>query len=630
MTLAQALRGAYVLSAISFFTFQMLTSFFGNMLPTVQRSTHVGFVLVLAFLAVAMEEGRSSAGRLAFVLLAAASGFGCGYVILMTDQILFQPGLADGIDLVIGSALVLLMLEATRRSVGTPLVILFLIVVAYALLGPYLPHGLQTSGLPWEDMIARLYMTDIGIWGFITGVSASELAAIILFAGFLMALGGVEVMRDAAVAVAGGAVGGAAKVANICSVLFGMISGSSPANAAIVGNFTIPLMKRAGYTPAFAAAVEAAASTFGQLMPPVMGAAAFVLAELVSVPYPEVMLSAALPAVAIYAVIYAALHFYSAAHGLRGLPRAQIREARASLGWRRVASVVLPVGLLIALIADGLTVPLSGGWALLCSAVLYPIFRPEGWHGWRALGTKYLDAVLQGVRTLVGVATLLVVAQAVVTLINATGLAVVISQGIVDLAQTPFLVALVVAVVTLVVGMGLPTTPAYIITAALGGPAIISHGFSELNAHLFIFYFALLSSITPPVCISVFITAGLAGADWLKTAWATLLVSLFKYVLPFIFLYNSAMLAKGEVWQIAITFVATVMAGVLLEAAVFRYMFVRLSIVSVLLMVAIASVLIYGACVASTLTMIIASAVGLAGIALAWRMAPSQRQVTGT
>jgi TRAP transporter 4TM/12TM fusion protein len=413
--------------------------------------------------------------------------------------------------------------------------------------------GNQSPGI----VLDQLYLTTEGIFGIPIYVSATYVMLFILFGAFVERSGAGQLFMDFALALAGGSVGGPAKVAVITSSLFGTVSGSAVANVMTTGTFTIPLMKRTGYRPAFAGAVEAVASTGGQLMPPIMGAAAFVMAEFLGVSYLTVAGLALLPALLYYLAVFMAVHFEAKRIGLVGVPKADLPRLKGVLIER--GHLFLPLVVIIAVLLSGR----SAAFAALCgigSVVPTTWLRAStrGTFTWRAIG----EALESGARNTVIVALACASAGIVIGVITLTGLGLSFTGIVLALSQDSQILALLLTMLAgILLGMGLPTTPAYIVQVALLVPALVKLGVEVQAAHLFVLYFAVLSAITPPVAIAVYAANGISGARLMETSWAAVKLGLTGYIIPFMFVFAPSLLLKGD-WPTVALAVVTASVGV--------------------------------------------------------------------
>ena len=541
--------------AVAFALFHLVTAapFVGALPDLIQRSVHLALALVLCFLLYPARRSRAPASRFspAEVALACGAAVALGYVIYYYDWIMENPEDATRTGVVLGSILTLIVLEAARRTIGLAFASLAAAAVAYAYFGAYVPGTLGHRGIGWTTIQQTLYLSTQGILGAVTGVSATVVAVFLVFGAVLARTGGGETFVDLAKLLAGRSVGGPAKVSVFSSAFFGTISGSAVANVVVDGVFNIPLMKRLKYRPEFAAAVEATASTGGQIMPPVMGAGAFVMAELLQLPYAEIAIAAALPAILYYLGCGSAIHFEARRLGLATIPREQIPRAREVLAWRRSAALFVPVILLSYFLLAGYTVGAAVFWSVLVALAIY-LGAAASWTDLKARCTEVMLAFEEGGRAIVLVATLIGAAGIVIGVINVTGVGVKMSELVMGAAGGSLLAALFFAMlVCLVLGMGLPTTAAYMLAASVVAPAIVRLGAPPLAAHLFVFYFAIISAITPPVCAAVYVAAAIANANWAKTGWVATRLGLAGFITPYMFVYSPALLWQGGLIEIA-------------------------------------------------------------------------------
>ena len=490
-------------------------------------------------------------------------------------------------DLVVGTLLVLLVLEATRRTLGPALPVLCLGFVAYGLLGPWMPGPLRHKGLSYEILIDQTVFTTEGLFGIPLGVAASYVILFIIFGAFLEKSGAGQFFMHLANAVAGAQRGGPGKVAVVSSSLFGTISGSAVANVMVDGWLTIPMMKRTGFKPEAAAAIEATASTGGQIMPPVMGAASFVMAEFLGVPYWHVMVAAAIPALFYYGALFAAIHFNAARAGLRGLPREELPRLGDVL-WSH-GHLLAPVVAIFLLLLQGFTATyaalvatltviyawLLGRWVwplLAAGAALWTVSvgpwpwvalagaglagalaRPGGPQAvWALVRRDAPLAFRDGAFQTVPVAMATAAAGIMIGIILQTGLAIRFTSFLVDFAGGSLMVALVITMIAAVIlGTALPTTPAYIMLAALLIPALIKLGVPPMAAHMFAFYFGCLSAVTPPECLAVYAAASIARCGVWRAGWQAVKFAAAGFIVPYFFIYYPALLFQGPWTEIA-------------------------------------------------------------------------------
>jgi TRAP transporter 4TM/12TM fusion protein len=449
------------------------------------------------------------------------------------------------VDLVVGTALIVLTLEATRRTLGSALPILALIFIAYGLAGPWLPGPLRHRGLSYEILIDQTVFTTEGLFGIPLGVAASYVILFIIFGAFLEKSGAGQFFMKFANALAGAQRGGPGKVAVVSSSMFGTISGSAVANVMVDGWLTIPMMKRTGFKPEAAAAVEAVASTGGQIMPPVMGAASFVMAEFLGVPYSHVMIAAAIPALFYYGALFAAIHFNASRAGLTGIPRHELPRLGPLL--LQQGHLLLPVLVIFYLLLEGYTATYAAIVAT-ASVLVASWFRRESRIG---LGAA-LEALKNGAFQTVPVAMATATAGIMIGIILQTGLAIKFTSFLVDFAGGSLLLALIITMIAAVIlGTALPTTPAYIMLAALLIPALIKLGVAPIAAHMFAFYFGCLSAVTPPECLAVYAAASISRCSVWRAGLQAVKFAAAGFVVPFFFVYYPALLFQGSWPEIA-------------------------------------------------------------------------------
>jgi TRAP transporter 4TM/12TM fusion protein len=549
-SLRRPFSGMAAAVAVLFTLFQLYTAFAGAFPDLIQRSIHMAFAIVLAFLLYSATR-RSPVDRPSAVD-AAAMALGvavCGYAALNYDRIMMNPGISNDWDLVLGIVAALLVLEMTRRILSWILPAIAVLTILYAYFGQSLPDVLAHRGFSVSYILETLYMSTSGLWGTVTGVSATVVAGFLIFGSVLYYTGGGEIFVDLAKALAGRSYGGPAKVSCISSALFGTISGSAVANVVVDGVFNIPLMKKLGYKPEFAAAVEATASTGGQIMPPVMGAGAFIMAELIRVAYLKIALAAVVPALLYYLGVAASIHFEARKSNLARIPRELIPSVKKTLP--KSAPLFIPVTLLIYLLIDGRDPTTSVFWATAVSTGLYfATVRSVAVLKERA--RNMVSALEAGGKAIVLVASLCCCAQIVIGMVNLSGLGIKMSELVIGLSMgVEFLALFFTMIVCLILGMGLPTTAAYVLAASVAGPALIKLGVVPVAAHLLVFYFAIISAITPPVCAAVYAATAITRSHWLQTGWLAVRMGLSGFVAPFLFVYRPEILLFGSPLDIA-------------------------------------------------------------------------------
>jgi TRAP transporter 4TM/12TM fusion protein len=555
--------------AIGWSVFQLYTAYSGMFDLLIQLPLHVAFAVALGFLtpAAGAHPGpwrRSLDGLGAGLALACAAHY-----IVHNERLTSRMAMVDDpwpIDVVVGVLFVLLLLEASRRHIGGALVVLALTFVAYAFAGPWLPGFLSHGGVTALKLVDQQTLTTGGVFGIPTLVSATFIYLFVVFGAVMQRGGLLGFFKDLGLAVAGSTRGGAGKVAVIASGLFGTVNGSAIANAVTTGSLTIPLMTRAGYQPAFAAGVEATASMGGQLIPPVMGAAAFIMAETLSVPYATIALSATIPGVLYFIAVGVMVHFEAARVGLPVLSRAELPRLTAVL--RRDLHLLAGPALLVWLLVEGRSPMFAGFWALVLAFVTSWV-RRQTRIGLREAAAALADSALNAMPVALACATVGIV----VGVISLTGLGLKLATGILGISGGNLFSTLVLTMIAaLVLGTGLPTSATYIITSIIAAPALVQLGLPTLAAHMFVFYFGILADLTPPTAISTYATSSIAGSDVWETQWKAMMLALSGFIIPFSFAYDPALLLIGAgPAGIALRTVAATLGILMLGAGVIGY-----------------------------------------------------------
>jgi TRAP transporter 4TM/12TM fusion protein len=551
--------------------FHVWTAYAGVWEPRQMRATHLLFLLPLAFL-LWPATGRSPRDRPTGwdALGALAAVVPCVYVLLNVHDLTerwegVHPVTAAQVAL--GTLLVLAVLEAARRAVGFWFFVTTLAFIAYLVVSPWMPGFLRSPKAYSYPQIVEMFFlyADEGVLGTLTGVSSNILMIFILFASFMLHSGVGQLFMDVSVALAGRFRGGPAKVAVLSSGLYGTISGSSVADCYATGSFSIPLMKKIGYRPEIAGAIEATASCGGPLMPPIMGAGAFIMAELTAVPYSRIVVAAALPAVLYYVGIMATVHWEALKHGI-GRMTAGILPAAALA---RRALLFAPFVVVVYFLGMGYSPSKAALYSLLTAIVV------SWFAGDQPMTPRRLYATLgEAMRSGVVVAAHLAASGLIVAAMSRTGVALAFSSAVVSLSGGHLVVALVlIFAVVSVLGTGIPTTPAYILAVTVGGAALQKLGVDILAAHLFVFYYAVLADVTPPVAVTAFAGAQMAGADPMRTGWQASRIAISGFLAPFLFVYQPALLMRGTTTEILVLFASAVVGISALAAAAAGYMF---------------------------------------------------------
>ena len=555
---SRALKWAIAIVAVAMSLYHMYVAAFGPPEALIFRGNHLLFTLTLVFLLYPMKPGGGVGWRIADAALLAGSWAFILHIYLnyqyVTNRIIYIDELTT-LDKIYGWLAVLIVIEATRRVLDWGLTITVLAFLAY-------PLFFSTVQVP--TLLEQLYLSTEGIFGSTLGVSASYVMLFVIFGAFMEKSGTGRLFMDFALSIAGGTAGGPGKVSVISSSLFGTVSGSAVANVMVDGPMTIPLMKRSGFKPSFAAAVEATASTGGQIMPPVMGAGAFVMAEFLAVPYAQVALWALIPALLYYVAVFFAVHFEARRFGLHGVPKAELpRFGRVML---ERGHLFIPIAIILAGLLAGYSAPLcalAAAIACLPVALLRKTTRAGiTWH-------SAIDALVDGAKASLSVAVACAAAGIVIGAVTITGVSIGFTQFVVALSQDTLVLALILtALASLVLGLGLPTTPAYIVTVALLVPALMKLGAPAPAAHMFSFYFAILSAITPPVALAVFAAAALAKTDQWSAGWAAMRVGAAGFIVPFMFVYEPALLMLNgwAQWHVSLLACGSAVLGCILLA----------------------------------------------------------------
>ncbi len=492
----------------------------------------------------------------------AAAGLLVGlYVTVFYPTIAYRLGVLTPERTILGALVVLLVLEATRRVAGGTLAWVALACVLYAKFGYVFPGLLYTKGSSWARIASYLYLDSGGILGVPLDVAATVLVAFIFFGQALYAVSGDKFLIDLALIAMGRYRGGSAKVSIVSSALFGMVSGSAVANVAVNGAISIPLMKRTGYSSHMAAAIEAVASTGGQIMPPVMGAAAFLIAEFLNITYGQVALAAAIPACLYYLALFVQVDLEAAKHGFAGLHADQIPKFRDVMrrGWIFLIPLVI---LIYALMIEDWDAGKSGMAAVIGVFVVGALQKET-----RPTLQRMLQSIHETGRTMLDIAAITALAGLVIGTLQLSGIAFKLSLLLVTISGGHALLLLVLtALGCLFLGLPLPTTVVYIMLAVLAGPALVQVGVLPLAAHLFLFYFGMISLITPPDCLPVYVAAAIARANFWKTGWTGMRLAIAAYIVPFVFAFHPALILVGTAGEI-ISAVITASLGVFLLGA---------------------------------------------------------------
>jgi len=540
---------AVIAVAVVLGCFIFYTAAFGAFESLIQRSIFVGLASTLAVLLTPLGGGKKwrALGITIDVAMLAIVWFAVYSTITRFEEIMVQRPFAENPDVWLGAATLVVILELARRTVSFLFPLLVGLMVAYALFGDQIPGRFGHRGFDLYYVTETVFLSDLGLWGMLVGIASTTLAAFVLFGAFLLHTGAGKTFFDLAARASGSSPGGAAKIATIASGFFGMISGSTVANVATTGNFTIPLMRKLKYPRAYAGGVEAIASTGGQLAPPIMGTAAFVMAELVGMNYWTIAAAALIPAILFYLGIFMTVHVIAKRRDFGNIDTEGMPTWQEALDWRRIAPIIASLGGIVYGVLNGNSVETTAFYGIVAMIVAFIVARmTAGESLWFAI-KQLAPAIVTGGKGVVIVGILLVAAQVFVALLNLTGVGVTLTSIILSYAGNNIaLIAVVMAIVCLIAGMGLPTSAAYVLVAAVFAPALIQAGLPPLTVHFFVLYYATLSVITPPVCVGVFVASTIAEEKWPKVAFEAVRLGAIAYLLPILFLVYPGLLMQGS------------------------------------------------------------------------------------
>lgn len=600
--------------AVALTIFQLYTALFGSRPSLIQGAIHVGAAMGLVFLLYpARPAGGERRGVAWYDVVLAAVALAANLYIVVEYTRLTGPEVrilgfsdTDNLVAVVG---ILLVLEGTRRCVGLPIVIIASAAMLYGIFGPQMPI-FSHAGYDWDSYATEVFFSSRAIFGTPIQVSSTFIFLFLLFGVLLIKTNIGAFFNDLAFRATGRFAGGPAKAAIAASGMQGMVSGSSVANTVASGSFTIPMMKRAGFRPSFAAATEATASTGGQLMPPVMGAAAFIMAEYTGVPYSEIIVLAVIPAVLYFTGLFMAIHFEAKREGIEGLPKSELPHLR-DLALR--LDLLLPLVVIVGLLLTGRT-PANAALFGIVTAFVLSMLRPST----RLSPKAILEVLEDGARVALPVIAACATAGIVAGTVTATGLGGKLAGGILDLAFGQFhLVLIFTMVACLVLGMGLPTTANYVVTATIAAPILLSEfDVPIIAAHLFVFFFGILADVTPPVCLAAYAGAGIARANPMKAGVTSIRLAVVGFIIPFVFVLEPALLLQDTNVGEVIGVVATVLVGMFsIAASLAGYLVHRASVLERVLLLAAGFALAYPSLVVAVPAVIVLVAVAMVQLA---------------
>ncbi|MDR3284623.1 MAG: TRAP transporter permease [Treponema sp.] len=545
---------ALTVMLVIFSCFQLYASITNRFPQQIVRYTHLGFAISLAYIMYpATKKTDRNKHSIPDLLLALVFMGVVSYFLYNYKELQLRAGAYEKMDILFAGVGIFLVLLACWRVVGPPIVIISSSFILYGFAGKYLPGFLHHRGYSVNRIITHLFITTEGVIGNPLGVSSTFIFLFICFGAFLEKTGIGQFFIDAATSLAGWAAGGPAKVSVLASALTGTISGSSVSNTVSTGSFTIPMMKKLGYKSEFAAAVEAAASTGGQIMPPVMGSAAFLISDIVGIPYSTLMKHTIVPAILYFTGIWVMVHFEAKKNGLKGLPKDQLAPIWPLL--RKKGQLILPLVAIIYFMLAGFTITRSALWGI-CIAILIPFLRKDT----RVPVKQILSALPSAGKSIVSVATACATAGIIVGMVTLTGLGQRIGGGMFELVGGNVLLGLMCAMITsLILGMGVSTTSNYIITSTVAAPILINLGVPLLAAHLFCFYFGIIADITPPVALAAYAGSAIAKSNPFKTGLNAAKIAIGAFIIPYMFALSPKMiLIGGTVWDALPMFITAI------------------------------------------------------------------------
>ncbi|MCP5515085.1 MAG: TRAP transporter permease [Spirochaetales bacterium] len=541
------------LLALALALFSLYTAMFGVFTDVIQRSAHIMFVLAIVYLNV--FKNNESKGvwpvveKTISVFLAIVSLIVFGYTVFTYQQLAETFGRLNQIQIMLGFFAVLLVLEGVRRTAGPPITIISSIFFLYALYGNYFPGIFRHRGYSLTRVITHLYASANGLFSTPLGTSATIIIIFVIFGAFLDVTKGSNFFMNISFALTGSKKGGPAKAAVVASAMMGMVSGSASANVAATGVYTIPLMKKTGYKPEVAGAIEAVASTGSQMTPPIMGAGAFIIAETLGLSYGTIAASAIIPALFYFTSVFIMVHLEAGKAGLRGLDSKTLPNVKAT--FIDYGHTIVPLVILIIFITLGYSAMYTGFYAIIASVIVSVLRKTT-----RVTPVQIVSALVKGAKKILPISCACAAAGIVTGCISITGLGLKLSNMIIQLSGGHLIVALILTSISVIIlGMGLPTAPAYILVAVLVVPALTQLGVPVLAAHLFIFYGACISSITPPVCMAAFTAASMAQSNPMKTGLIAFKLGIVALIVPFFFVYEPALIGVGSISQIVVAII---------------------------------------------------------------------------
>ncbi|SKC36606.1 TRAP transporter permease [Maledivibacter halophilus] len=550
--------------------FHLYTASFGILPSYAQASIH--WAIIATFIVFTRPSGFSFGGKLYDFTLVLITWYASYYLIHVQEELVTRVGLYTNFEIVLAIAAVIAALLIATRVVGKILPVICIIFILYSMFGSKISGMFNTQSFSISRIATYLYTSGDGLYGQTLNISARFIFLFVLFGAILDLTGAGNFYVDLAYSLTGRVSGGPAQAAITSSVLLGMINGSGAANVVTTGTFTIPLMKKVGYKPSIAGAVEAVASCGGQIMPPVMGAAAFLMSEITGIPYSKIILSALIPALLYYFTLAITVYIYAKEKGLKGMKSSELPKVGKVFkeGWM----YLLPIVCLITILMRGYSPQKAAYFSIIIALLVGFVKKRDDMNVKNILG-----ALMNAIKNIAPIASACILAGIIMSIINLTGLGIKISSILEFIAQGNLIIALILAMLTsLLLGMGLPTSASYLILAVLVGPALVNMGVSLMGAHLFILYFGALSTITPPVALSTFAAAGIAGSDIWETGIEALKLAVIGFIVPFIFAFSDLLLLEGNILDIIVAIITGFMGCTFIAVAIRGWFIKKLNV----------------------------------------------------
>lgn len=580
--LSRLIERLFTIVAVSMGLYHVIATIHPFFSELQHSNVHLCFALGLLYLSETLKRTRKGQNFRAvlFLLILLAAVVSCMYIQVNYLRLVTKVGIVTGPDLVIGTMLLLIAIDASYRTFGKPLPIIVLIFILYLRFSSYLPGFFHHTGLSWPRIISSMTTNLTGIYGSILSISASTIVVFMIFGGILEASGGGRFFIDMALAIGGRMSSGPAQAAVISSLLMGSINGSATANVATTGVFTIPLMKKCGYESEMAGAVESVASSGGALMPPVMGVGAFIMSGITGIPYATVALSALIPALLYYFTVSVSVHLYSVKRGFRPLEGSDIPDIRKVLseGWH----FLLPLLSVIYAMYRGFSAPRSGFYGII-TILAVTLLRRSLRDPHYILRPDFFVMIKNGLVSGAGTAMKIAPSSAVMGIVANAMILSSLAFKIMFFIKTisgnySFVAVLLVTLITIIFGMGVPTIASYVLVAVIGAQTLVSLGFHVIAVHLFIYYYSILAGITPPVCATVLVGCQIAQSDYMKTAFRSCRLCLTGFILPFVFIYHSELVMQGPAFTIFTSTISAFVGIFSMVAALEGYFFVNMTL----------------------------------------------------